>query len=770
MKYSYNWLKDYYKADMSAEQTGEDLVLLGSDVEEVSSFPPIDEKIIAVKITKITPHPNADKLRLATIAGGEKETTVVCGAPNIEVGQICCFAQVGAKVRDFEIEEAEIRGVKSPGMLLSPRELEISEDHRGIYILPEDTELGARVGEILGKDQVFDLEITPNRGDLLSHFGLARDLAAKYGQRLEKPVLQNSHAEPGSASKILKQVQDDKKVQAQDDIKVTIESPKCSLYLAKVIEKVKIAPSPKWLQDKLIAVGAKPINNIVDVTNYIMLDLGHPLHAFDKSKISDNAIVVKEFSADTDVVTLDGEARTVLPQMLGIWDGERPVAIAGIMGLKNSEVDENTTDIVLEAAVFERKSVRKTAKLLNLKTEASARFERGVDSEGAKYAIDKAAKLIQEIAGGEIRPVVMAENKSVIPDSIRNLKIPYDKINSYANLNLEKKEIDEILENLGFQVESGEAAVPSWRHDIEIWQDLAEEVYRINGLDKIVPLPLREMQKSEPSDYFKKEKIKDYLVELGLDEAISYTFLSDEDVVAAKLDSSDLLEVVNPVQDEIRYLRTSLIPGLLRAISKNPSFDDIEFFELGNIFSKENEWTSLGIATSGKSARKAEEIVDLLCKKFSFNIDAFKIYEINKEELKRFKVKKPAVFIVEAKMTDLFKSAQFDDLSLTISGKKVEYRPISKFPPVKRDLAFVVDEEIPSAEFGATILQVAPEAVLVELFDEFSSDKLGTGKKSLAYHVYLQKLEKTLENSEADEVVLKIVEEIKEKFGAELRG
>jgi len=780
MKYSYNWLKEYLKTDNSIEQIGEDLVSLGSDVDDISSFPQIDEKIIAVKITKIEPHPNADRLKLPTIYDGEKEIQIVCGAPNVEVGQIACFAQVGAKVRDFEIEEADIRGVKSPGMLCSPRELELSQDHRGIHILPEDTKLGAKVKDILGGDSVLDLEITPNRGDLLSHFGLARDLSAKYGKKLEKPELHpvrdSRRQDAGGEGEAF-----DGSASISNGVKVEIKSEKCSLYMARVIKNVKIAPSPQWLVDRLIAVGAKPINNVVDVTNYIMLDLGHPLHAFDKAKIEGDQIIVKEIDTEMDVVTLDGEARAVLPEMLCIWDLNRPVAVAGVMGLGNSEVDDETTDIVLEAAVFDRKSIRKTAKLLNLRSEASARFERGIDDAGTEYAINKAANMIAEIAGGE----VVGEAVSCQPSAFSQpqITIEYDKINAYADLDLENNEIDEILQNLGFETQDGKATIPSWRHDIEIWQDLAEEVYRINGIEKIKQDALPEIEKPAPSDYYRKEAIKDYLVEQGLDETISYTFLSEADVAAAKIDTSDLLELANPVQEENRYLRNSLIPGLLKAVAKNPSFDDIEIFEIGSVFSKNEEWFSLGIVTSGKSARKVEKIIDQLCEKFSFDRNLFSIYEIPQEDLKRFKIKKPSVSIAQADIRELLKEGNFQDLDLKIKKDMNDYRPISKYPPVKRDLAFLVKSDVSQvparnassiADVGGairnSILETSPKAILVELFDEFESDKLGVGMKSVAFHVWLEDIDKTLSDSEADEQISKIISVLKEKFEAEIRS
>lgn len=411
--------------------------------------------------------------------------------------------------------------------------------------------------------------------------------------------------------------------------------------------------------------------------------------------------------------------------------------------------------------------------------------------------------MIAELAGGKIlKGVVEAEGRPPFAKATEGLtgsrqargrlKIEYEKINSYAGLNLEKEKINEILENLGFKIEGNVAEIPTWRHDIAIWQDLAEEIYRINGLEKISPEPLPEMQKAKPSDYYptsprqngatrdemginydtvfrKKEKIKDYLVELGLDEAISYTFLSDTDVVAAKLSSSDLLEVANPVQDENRYLRNSLIPGLLKAIAKNPSFDDIEFFEMGNVFTKTDEWTSLALATTGKSARKASEIVAELTK-LGFDTKSIKTYEIDREELKRFKIKKPSVSVAEVRISDLLENGKFDYLKLIILDKKIEYRPISKFPPVKRDLAFVVDTKTNALEIQNLIFEITPKAILVELFDEFVDKRFGENKKSVAFHIWLEDQDKTLSDDEADEEISKIISTLSEKFGAKLRS
>ena len=659
------------------------------------------------------------------------------------------------------------------------------------------TRLGSEVESIESKDNdmVFDLEITPNHGDLLSHFGLARDLAAASGSELAKDKID------------LKQSAQ----QASDTISVEIKSEKCPLYLARVIHGVKIAPSPDWLKERLAALGVKSINNVVDVTNYVMYDLGHPLHAFDAEKITGDSIIVREIESDEEIVTLDGVARELIEGMLVIADAERPVAIAGAMGLKNSEIDEQTTDIILEAAVFSRKSVRKTAKLLGIQTEASYRFERGVDDRGAEYAIDKAAKMISEFAGGEVlKGIVRAgENKK-----LGMVDIEDEKINRLIGGEIPKEKIGAILENLGFKVENSRAEVPSWRHDISIWQDLAEEVARVEGLEKIKSRPLPSAQMAaQSSEFYKREMIKDWLIELGLDEALNYTFLSGEDATAAKLDLKNLVEVANPIQPENRYLRNSLVSGLLKSIARNPSFDDIEFFEIGNVFGssiknkntkeptlsdqKGVEWvpenserTNLAIATAGKSARKASKIVKILSEKLKVKSEKFRIYEIDREELKRFKIKKPSVSVAEVELTEILKNFRHPELDSGSKNKKewmpnpacrqawqvrhdgkatVQYRPVSKFPPVSRDLAFVVGGDVLVKDIRNSILDTCDKAVLAEVFDEFEDDRFGEGKKSVAFHIYLQDLEKTLSSGEADGEIAKIITALSEKFGAKLR-
>jgi phenylalanyl-tRNA synthetase beta chain len=750
MKYLYSWLKEYYDFNQTPEELAEIIVALGTEIESIKANPEIDSRVIVAKILEVKDHPNADRLHIAKITTGKDELEVVCGAANIEEGQLVPFAQTGAKFGDFEIKEAEIRGVKSPGMLCSEKELGLGDSHEGIKIL-ENVEIGERVSKYLTKDAVLEAEVTPNRGDVLSHIGLARDLAAYFKTKPSCPKIE-----------IIESAQ-----KAQDELSVEIRSDKCSLYLARVIKGVKIGPSPNWLKEKLLAIGAKPINNVVDVTNYVMFDLGQPLHAFDAKKIKDKKIVVREIDQEIDIETLDGTKRALLPGMLAICDSRDPIAISGVMGLGNSEIDEKTSDIVLEAAVFDRKSVRKTAKLLSLVSEASYRFERGIDAKLTELALTKAAKMIQELAGGEILSSVVKAGE--VPES-NFVKLDYQLINNLSGAQFEKETVDQILSNLGFRIEGETVLVPSWRHDIHDKEDLVEEIIRISGLNIIKPEALKTERTPAPSEYFKKEKIKDFLVKNGLTEALNYAFLSDADVVAVKLDSKDLVEVANPVQEENKYLRNSLVPLMLKNVAKNPSFDDIEIFEVGNIFLKDSEQTYLAIATSGRSARKAGEIVKKLCQTFSISETAFNIFDIDREELKRFKIKKPNVSVAEVSLGEILPKIRFDNLTLASDEAVEKYKAISKYPPVKRDLSFVVDGSINLQEIKKAILSSCDNVFLVEAFDEFVDKRFGEGKKNIAFHIWLQDLDKTLSDTEAKEAISKIISDLKVKFGAELRS
>ncbi len=750
MKVLLSWLKDYADFDLTTSELEEKLNVTGTEVDSVTSG--LDEKVIVAKILKIEKHPNADRLQIATVFDGEKELTVVCGAPNIYEGQIAPLAQVGAKLQDFEIKKSAIRGVESEGMLCALDELGLGDDHSGIVDLPKDYEVGKSYSEYLSTDAVFELEVTPNRGDCLSHIGIAREIAAFSDKQLSKKPI----TLPMSGTKI------------KDILSIEIaDTELCPQYMARVLQNVKVAESPKWLQDRLIAIGQKPINNIVDATNYIMFDLGQPLHAFDANKIEGKKIIVRKSKQGERITTLDGTER-VLRGDLVISDAKKAVAIAGIMGGRNSEVSASTTSIILESAEFNRKSIRKSKKELGMPSEASYRFERGIDSGSVEYALNNAAHLINEIAGGSILSGIAKEGKR--PDH-KTLKIEYSKINKLTGLNLSNQEMNHYLKNLGFEIGNGTATVPLWRHDIEFWQDLAEEVARLNGYDKITPIPVPKTTSPKKSDFYYKEAIKNVLIANSFVETMNYPYLSEKDIKNLNLPKKELVEITNPIQPEYQYLRNSLAGGLLKSVAKNPSFDQVSLFEIGHVFKGNKEETYLGIITAGKNAKDLIEKAILSLKNIiTAKANIWNPKEVSKDELSMYKIRKGEAYYIELSLTEIKVNINEEDLALALPKEKATYRPVSRFPSVTRDLAFIVDKTIKSDQIKESVYAISELINRVELFDEFSSDKLGKDKRNLAYHIYMQKMDRTMTDKEADEIINETIKKIELEFKAKLRS
>ena len=606
----------------------------------------------------------------------------------------------------------------------------------------------------IDSDCVLELEITANRGDCLSHLGIAREISALTHQPVKK--------EPVALKMSPKRV--------ADIFDVSIENTlDCPRYFARMLSRVSIGPSPKWLQDRLKACGVTPINNIVDVTNYLMLDLGQPLHAFDADKIAKNKIIIRRAKRGEKIVTLDGEERALSAENLVIADDKAPQAIAGVIGGFDSQITPETKDIIIEAAEFNPKVIRHSSKLLNLATEASYRFERGIDSGGIQYAIDKAVKLMREVAGGEIYSGMIKAGETAL--HLYGDKIKYKRINSLLGLNLRDEEINQILKTLGFLIEGKIFTTPSWRHDIECWQDLAEEIGRIYGYEKIKPITLPKALKPAKSFYYFKEYLKDILYDLGVNEIYNYSFLSKEDLAILGAKEKDLLEIKNPIQPENKYLRDSLIPGILKTVAKNPSFDDIEIFEIGNIFGKTFEHSNLAIATSGKKARPLSEIIEKFCQRLGIASKKIKIRRFESADFKAIKIRKPLVEIIEIDLKNLSHMLNYkiDDLDFKVEKKKIRYRPISKFPSVTRDLAFIINANIKSDNLIADIYPVSDLINRVELFDEFASDKFGDNKKNLAFHIFFQAPDRTLNDNEINILIQKIIVAIEKKFKAKLR-
>ena len=583
MKVPFSWLKQYVDVEVPAGELAHRLTMAGIEVGEVEVIGGWTEVFVGY-VKDVRPHPNADRLRLCVVTTGSEEMEVVCGAPNVAANQNICFAKVGANVYNTHTEQyetlkaAEIRGVESQGMICSAVELGLGDDHTGIIVLPEDAPVGSLLDDYLG-DIVLDLELTPNRLDCLSVLGVAHEVAALTGKTVREP--ETTYQESGEA--ISKQVQ----------ISV-VDQDLCRRYTASLLQNVKIGPSPQWLQDRLTKAGLRPINNVVDVTNFVMLEYNQPLHSFDYDLIKDHTVIVRRARPGELLTTLDDEERELTPEHLVIADANDAIGLGGVIGGANSEISESTVNVLLESATFDGANNRKTAQSLGLRTEATLRFEKGLRPELAPIALRRATGLIQEVAGGTVAPgiVDILSDDGASPPIVQ---LTSAKIKRMLGMEVNLTQVQQVLESLGFTWKSsGDAAlevtVPYWRNDIDIEEDLVEEVVRTIGYDSVPttmlsspipfqqPVPVMELRR----------RISDSLVTAGVQEVINYPLVTLHQLEQVEhLDSSvSPIRIANPMSADREYLRTTLRANLLATLAANQgqSSGSFRIFEAGRVF------------------------------------------------------------------------------------------------------------------------------------------------------------------------------------------
>ncbi len=596
--------------------------------------------------------------------------------------------------------------------------------------------------EKIGDDAILDLEITPNRGDCLSHLGIARQIAAMYDLKVK-----------GQKSKVkIKEENVDK------NINITISDPRiCPRYSARIIDNIKIKSSPEWIQKRLKSYGFRPINNVVDITNYVMIATGQPMHAFDFDKILSGKINIHLSKKGNEVMTLDGKNQVLPDNAIIISDDKKIYDLAGIMGGYKSEVDPNTKTIVLQCALFDPVLIRRTSKYLHHTTDASYRYERGVDPEGTVSAVDFATALIKKI----LPDAKLGKLIDYMQVKFEKPKISYsyDRINKLIGTNLGRVKISNYLQRSFFKVADDVAEVPSFRfYDISIWQDLAEEVARIYGYNNITRIkPNIETAKTN-SDWQKRESIKDVLKDIGFNEIYSYSFCDKEKLELLGYNIANCIEIKNPLSPETQYLRPSLLPSILNAVSKNPWAPEINIFELEKVFNKNLEKWQLGLATIEKN--------DILIKKALNAVgEKVEIIDVDKKILDAYKIRRP----LKITLIDLDKiNIKNSDISYDVSQNN--YRPISKYPPTIRDIAFIVETNIEADEIKKTILVVSGAIILTEVFDEFVSEKFGLNKKNVALHIWLQNIHGPVSDNDADKIIKNVIKKIENKFQAKLRS
>lgn len=783
MKLSYNWLKQFVDIKSTPEELGDKLTMLGFEIEHIERMGEGLETVVVGEIKKIDKHPDADKLQVTQTDVGKQnggELTIVCGAPNIEVGQKVPVALVGTNLEmngeKFEIKKSKIRGVESNGMLCAQDELGIGEDHTGIMILDLGIEVGTRLQDALGLDDVvYDLDVPANRGDVWSHLGMAREVAAVEGGELKDKffIYDNTSIPLGDLTKKYKQ-----NSKIKDFLEVEVKDQElCPKYTTKIVRNIKIKPSPQRIQRFLLACGVRPINNIVDITNAVMLAFGQPLHAFDLANLDDGKIVVRRAKKGEKMETLDEVERELDESMLLITDGKQPTAIAGIMGGQNSGINDKTVDVVIESAQFNYASVRKTSQRLGLRSESSARFERQVDWNVTELALEVAAKMMEELADGEVvDETVYIANKNAY--QAKEIELKNDLVNRILGSDFDQKDIIKNLEAFGFEIakkskDTIKVLVPSWRNDIKLPIDLVEEVGRLEDFNSLgQTLPEFGIQPAEKNESLELDwKLRNLLVGLGFDEVLNYSFNGE----VTKLDR---LEVVNPVNPDQKYMRRSLMTRLSKNIEDNlKNFDRVQVFEIGHVYIPSDdelpvEDKILGIGISALKDPHASfdyikgilegifEALKINTRNYIKTSDGVEV-KLGKFDLAKIAYDKNQHILAEINLETL----------LMIMPKKRKYKTISNYPAVERDLSVIVDDHVEYAKLEKIILGADKLISSIELFDLFEDEnKLGKGKKALAWHLEFSSSEKTLTMDEVEMIFGKIVEKLEQEVGAKLRG
>ncbi len=801
MRVSLNWLKEYVSIKLPVKELAHLLTMAGTEVGHIETVGGEWENVVIGQIAAIKPHPNADRLKLAEVDLGAERETVVCGAPNVKVGDKVPFARVGAKLIDphtgktVVLQPAKIRGVASKGMACSEKELGISESHEGLMILPPEAPLGVPLAEFLG-DTILDLEVTPNRPDCLSVLGIAREAAAITSSRVIFPTTQ--YPEEGPPVSELAQVE--------------IAAPDlCSRYCATIILGVKIGPSPSWMQKQLVSYGMRPINNIVDITNYVMVEYGQPLHAFDYQKIRGKKIIVRRAREGEIIMSLDGIERKLSQDDLLIADIEGAVAIAGVMGGANSEVTPDTTSILLESANFNRVNIRRTSARLGLRSEASIRFERGLRPELAMEAVKRATRLISEIGGGKVAKGII----DTYPGRTPPLAISFtpSEVKRVLGIDLSLEQIISILTSLGFSCETGftpeiKVTPPWWRSDVLQPADLVEEVARIYGYDR---MPLTLLSSSLPA--YKpqpllelKDKVKDILVSSGMQEVITYSLTKPERERMAYVEPAaaptPALRLANPLSSEQEYLRTSLRAGLLATLGANQRHTEggIHIFEVGRVFlprekdlPEEKEMLA-GILCGPRnepSWNTPNETLDFydakgLVENLLHSLDGEAQFADGKDanllegRTSQIKLQGTPIGVVGEVHPSVLQAFDISgavylfeiDLAALLhhfSVTQKKYAPLAKFPGATRDIAVVVNAKVTSQEVR-DIIATSPLVDKVLLFDVYSGDKIPKGKKSLAWRITWQSYDRTLTDEEVNQAQQEILDKLAQQLGAMLRS
>jgi len=804
MKVSLSWLKEYVEVNLPPAELADALTMAGLEVDSVEDRYSYLETVLVARVTDVSSHPNADRLTCCHVDLGSRTTTVVCGAPNVKPGMLTPCALPGTVLPDGRtIEAGVIRGETSDGMLCSTVELALGDDAAGIMELAADLDLGTSLNRALNlSDPVFEIDLTPNRPDCLSIIGVAREVAAFQGTRVQYP----QPVEPATSGSITEKTS------------VQIKDPDlCPRYTARLILDIEVAPSPFWLRDRLLSVGLKPISNIVDITNYVMLETGQPLHAFDFDQLVENRIVVRAADAGETFTTLDEKERTMPENAVMICDGEKAVGIGGIMGGLNSEIEDTTQRVLLESACFNPISIRKTAKQNGLNTDASHRFERGVDPDGTVRALNRAAYLIAELGGGQLVDGTIDENPQ--PYEQKTIALSVAATNRRLGTDLSADQMRAYLASIEFMATATNTAdvlavqPPSYRVDVTRPEDLSEEIARLYGYNNIsttFPLVPAEGRKPEPVQVL-RDRLRTFMTGHGFSESVNYSFIGSDFADRLGLPDADdrrkCVPILNPISEEQAVMRASLVPGLLEAMARNLSVQNktLRLYEVGNTFFATDQVDSLPVEREvlaalwtgsrspfswhGKSETcdffDIKGVAEALLENLGIQDVAFtrvpasecdytrpgvtakiqiagrtigRLGEVAPAALKQYDLKQ-AAFILEFYMTDL----------LEAGTEKIDAHPIPKYPATARDITLIIADTIESVKLTDFVEKLnEPLAESVMIFDVYTGTPIEAGKKSVSIRITYRSATQTLEDSAVNDLHTSISEKVIGAFDAAL--
>lgn len=791
------WLKDYIDIDIDTKKLVDGLTLSGSHVESIIGLNKGIENVVVGKILSIEKHPNADKLSVCQVDVGSETLQIVTGATNVKEGDFVPVAKLGAKLPGgIEIEKTNFRGIDSYGMLCSLMELGYDDSvipkevKDGIFILDKEYPLGTSIIDILGlNDEVIEFEITPNRPDCLSIVGMARETSATFNIPMKKAEIKVKNEEDAIENFV-------------NGIDVPTEN--CNRYYARVIKDVKIGPSPLWMQIRLMEAGVRPINNIVDITNFVMLEYGEPLHAFDLDTVAGKRIIVRQAEEGEKITTLDGVERTLTKADIVIADTEKAIGIAGVMGGLNTEITDSTKYVLLEGANFNSKSVRLTAKRLGLRTEASSRFEKGIDPNLCKLAVDRVCQLVEEINAGVVVKGSIDVYKNPRKEQIISLRP--SRVNKVLGTELTPEEMVDYLNRLDIKshIEDGiiKSVIPTYRLDIESEIDLVEEVGRLYGFHNIESKPLMGNLTRGEKPYDKKieDITKDVLLAMGISEAMTYSFISPKafDKILLPEDSPlrDAIKLMNPLGEDYSVMRTTLLPNMMELLSRNYNrgVEECYVFEIGNIFIPKElplkelpeEKKILSIGFYGEEdfyylKEVVNKVLDRLgikdveyvreennpsfhpgrtARVFANGVDLGVLGEVHIDVLENYDMKKRA-YVAQIDFNELVKLANLER----------KYKPLPKYPSVVRDLAIVVKDDVLVGDMEKIISKHGKGLIEgIELFDVYKGAPIPEGMKSVAFSITFRSYDRTLRDEEINEILEAIIKDLESTFDAKLRS